>query len=172
MGISQMTSRPGKMGAKAHADWQAQYVPRGQHPSLGEGPRPLSRRAHIPVRAVTKPGLSTPPGLGPGGTRLWASVASEMVLRPDEVLVLEHACRTVDLLARIDEALTDAPLTVKGSMGQLVEHPLVSESRAQRATLARLLAQLKLIDDEERVAVQSQRRTRSARAAAQARWYS
>ncbi|NYG05718.1 hypothetical protein BJ986_000205 [Phycicoccus badiiscoriae] len=98
-------------------------------------------------------------------------MAAEMELRPDEVLVLEHAARTVDLLARIDEALVSAPLTVKGSMGQIVEHPLVSESRAQRATLARLLAQLKLLDsDDARVVAVAGRRTSRARAAAQARW--
>jgi hypothetical protein len=35
----------------------------------------------------------------------------DMEFRPDEVLSLEHAGRTVDLLARINEELTEAPLT-------------------------------------------------------------
>ncbi|WP_374969923.1 hypothetical protein [Terrabacter sp. BE26] len=97
-------------------------------------------------------------------------MADEMELRPDERLLLEHAARTVDLLARIDEALQEAPLTVKGSMGQLVEHPLVSESRAQRATLARLLGQLKLLDDDAKAVAVAKKRTSRARAAASARW--
>ena len=113
---------------------------------------------------------SLPAGLGPLGASLWRSVADVMHLRPDERLLLEHAGRTVDLLARIDEELTAAPLTVKGSMGQLVEHPLVSESRAQRATLARLLGQLKLLDDETRAVAVASARTGRARAAASARW--
>jgi len=113
---------------------------------------------------------SVPAGIGAVGARLWRSVADVMELRPDEKLLLEHAARTVELLARIDEELKSAPLTVKGSMGQLVEHPLVSESRAQRATLARLLAQLKLVDDETRAVAVAARRTGRARAAARARW--
>jgi hypothetical protein len=111
-----------------------------------------------------------PKGLADRGRRLWKTVTADHDLRADEVLLLEHAARTVDLLARIDEALTEAPLTVKGSMGQLVEHPLVSESRAQRATLARLLAQLKIPESDARAVVTAARRTGRARAAASERW--
>jgi hypothetical protein len=116
------------------------------------------------------PRESMPSGLSTGGRRLWRAVTRDMDLRPDEVLILEHAARTVDLLGCIDDALTEAPLTVKGSMGQLVEHPLVSESRAQRATPARLLAQLKLPDSDARAVVSAGERTSRARAAASQRW--
>jgi hypothetical protein len=58
------------------------------------------------------------------------------------------------------------PLTVKGSMGQEREHPLLSEIRQQRLTLARLLKQLELPDD---VAAPASR-TAEGRALARARW--
>jgi hypothetical protein len=38
-------------------------------------------------------------------------------------------------------------MTTKGSMGQLVIHPLIGELRAQRSARAALLRQLKLPDD-------------------------
>jgi ABC-type hemin transport system ATPase subunit len=119
---------------------------------------------------VTETRPRMPAGFGPRGRAFWRSVVTDFALRADEVLVLEHAARTVDVLARIDEALADAPLTVKGSMGQLVEHPLMSEGRAQRAALARLLAQLKLPDSDARAVVTAGQRSVAARAAVMERW--
>jgi hypothetical protein len=119
---------------------------------------------------MTETTVRAPAGLGAAGRRLWRAITDDNDLRADELLILEHAARTTDLLARIDAALVDAPLTVKGSMGQLVEHPLVSESRAQRGTLARLLAQLKVPESDTRVAVAAAERTGRAQAAASARW--
>lgn len=44
----------------------------------------------------------------------------------------------------LEAELSDAPLMVKGSMGQLVASPLVSEIRQHRMVLASLLKSLKL----------------------------
>jgi hypothetical protein len=57
------------------------------------------------------------------------------------------------------------PLVVKGSMGQEREHPLLSEARQQKGLMARLLAQIKL-PDEQLPSI----RTEQARHAAHARW--
>ena len=107
---------------------------------------------------------STPKGLDRTGRRLWRDVVSAYELRPDELILLDSACRTADLVVRLEAAMEGQPLTVRGSMGQEREHPLLSEARQQRSLLARLFAQLKLPDaDAEPVANQQ-------RDAAMARW--
>jgi hypothetical protein len=98
---------------------------------------------------------------------MWKRVVSAYKLRPDEVFVLESACRTADWIARLEASMEGQPLVVKGSMGQDREHPLLSEARQQRALLARLLAQLKL--PEEGSMVQETAATK-ARKAAMSRW--
>jgi len=114
--------------------------------------------------------VRAPKGLGPDGRRLWKSIAEAYDLRADEVSLLEDACREKDIVARLEDELATSPLTVKGSMGQEVASPLVSEVRQHRTTLAGLLKALKLPDSpagaQRRKAVVSQQ----AREAARARW--
>lgn len=105
-----------------------------------------------------------PSGLGKRGRRFWREVANGYELRPDELVLLETACRCIDLVADLEAGMADQPLTVKGSMGQVREHPLLSEQRQQRALLNRTLAQLDLPDAGEGVEM-NQHRT-----AAQSRW--
>jgi hypothetical protein len=83
-------------------------------------------------------------------------------LRPDELVLLESAARTFDTIAELQAALVGQPLIVPGSLGQQREHPLISEIRLQRVSLARLLAQLRLPDDDTAASV----RSTQARAAA------
>src|SRR5690606_5966339 len=109
----------------------------------------------------------TPQRLGRKARRLWRDVTSVYDLRPDELRVLEDACREVDLIERLEEELRDAQLVVRGSMGQPVANPLVQEIRQHRAVLRGLLGSLKLPDEDDRQALA---RSTSARAAAQARW--
>ena len=104
------------------------------------------------------------------GRRLWSDVVGTYTLRPDELLVLEHACREADLCDRIQTALDDGDLTVKGSMGQVVASPLVQELRQHRAVFARLVAQLKLPDDANPSGARMDGDT--ARSAAESRWRS
>ena len=104
------------------------------------------------------------------GRRLWRAIVHSFELGPDELIVLESACRTLDLVVRMDAALIDAPLLVAGSMGQKREHPLISESRQQRANMARLLAQLKLPEPDILNVARQGTRSVTARTAAQARW--
>ena len=111
-----------------------------------------------------------PAGLAAQGRKLWRDVVARYDLRADELQVLEQACRVRDTLDRLDAALMDAPLTVPGSMGQLREHPLVSEARQQRAALARLLNQLALPDLEAGAPSRAQQRSAWGRDAARSRW--
>lgn len=116
-------------------------------------------------------GKKKPPvGLGVAGTELWNDIAGGFDLRPDELRVLEHACREEDLIASMDAELhTDIAVgawSTKGSAGQDVAHPLLGEIRQHRTLSARLMAQLKLPDEGGG----AQSRSSAARAMANARW--
>jgi hypothetical protein len=120
--------------------------------------------------AATKVKPTTPAGLSKSGAAFWRSTTAKYVLRVDELVVLEAASRTLDILARLDEALSDAPLMVRGGQGQERENPLISEARQQRGVLARLVRQLALPDDATRTDAAAVARTEHARNAAQIRW--
>ncbi len=90
--------------------------------------------------------IPAPQGLSRRGRRFWREVVSTYKLRSDELVLLENACRCLDIIAELEAAMDGQPLLVKGSMGQERENPLLSETRLQRAQLNRTLAQLKLPD--------------------------
>jgi len=113
---------------------------------------------------------TAPKGLGRAGRRLWNEITKAYKLRPDEVRVLGDACREADLIERLEDELVDAPLMVKGSMGQLVASPLVSEVRQHRSTLSSLLKSLKLPDTDAAGERAESDASAQARAAARARW--
>ena len=102
------------------------------------------------------------------GRRLWKQIVTSKryELRPDELLVLEHACREADLIDELALAQRGAPMTVRGSQGQQVIHPLIAELRQHRATLNTLLKTLNLPDE----GAGAETRSTAARSAAQSRW--
>lgn len=115
--------------------------------------------------------MRKPAGLGAAGAKLWRSVVEvfDFAEEPGKVALLAQACRVADIVAELDEAADQAPLTVKGSVGQQVISPFIAEARAQRALLAQLLGRLGLPDsDEERdakAAKLSQTRRKAAKSA-------
>lgn len=112
--------------------------------------------------------MPPPADLGEPGRQLWEQVVNDFELGPDELGALVEACRTTDELDDLRAALRSAPLTVLGSTGQPVAHPLLAEIRRHRDTLARLLERLNLpAGDEDAGATPAQRR---AQRAAQQRW--
>ena len=113
-----------------------------------------------------------PVGLGVAGARLWRQVSGDFDLRADETVLLGAACTTLDTIARLVAAMIGAPLVVKGSLGQEREHPLLSELRQQRLTVARLLRQLDLLDVDEMAHLRSAARSAKGRALARERWSS
>jgi hypothetical protein len=116
------------------------------------------------------PSKPVPSGLDVAGKALWRSISSGYAFRPDELAVLEDACRTKDTIAAMERAWTadGRPMTTHGSRAQLVAHPLLTELRQYRAALALLLKQLKLPDEGETDFAGI--RSAKSRAAAQARW--
>lgn len=83
------------------------------------------------------------------GVSLWVDVVGKYDLRADELRVLGAACAAADMVAAFEQSWADEgfPLTTKGSMGQLVEHPLIGSIDKQRKALAAFLRQLKLPDE-------------------------
>lgn len=114
-----------------------------------------------------KPARRTPEGLSQKTGAWWRKVTADYVMRPDELVVLEKACRAMDRVATMEAELGSA-VTATGSMGQVVVHPLIPEIRAHEAQIKTLLQSLKL-PDLESGAVEEPRSTQ-ARAAAQSRW--
>ena len=110
---------------------------------------------------------AVPKGLG-AGAALWRAIVAKFDLRPDELVWLEMACRAQDRIVEMREARGGA-LTAKGSMGQLIAHPLLQEERAHEAQIAALLARLKLPDLAGEHAGEKPRSVQ-ARNAAQSRW--
>ncbi|PBA69940.1 hypothetical protein [Mycobacterium avium] len=112
--------------------------------------------------------MRSPAGLGAAGRRLWRSTVEvfDFTDEPHKVQILAQACRVADVVAELDEAADEAPLTVKGSMGQQVISPFIAEARAQRALLAQLLGRLDLPDTDEESEARAERLSRTRRRAA------
>lgn len=111
-----------------------------------------------------------PSKLGAPGRELWKSIAGVYELRPDELRILSDACREADLIAKLEEAQLDEPLTTKGSMGQKVISPFISELRQHRTVLSALLKSLKLPDSPAGSERKQDFVSEQARMAARARW--
>jgi hypothetical protein len=108
-----------------------------------------------------------PRDLGKAGAKLWREIVTSgsYELRPDELRILEDACREADLIDDLAAAMKTAPKMVRGSQGQDVINPMISELRQHRATLKSLLGALQLPDDTGETP-----RSVGARKAAQSRW--
>src|SRR5690606_9926792 len=94
-------------------------------PACGLAPvfRPSGQLDAPQVGAVAPGGLMSKPkkpaDLGKAGAALWASIAQDYMLRPDELTTLELACRARDRIAAMEDKRNGA-VTTTGSTGQLV----------------------------------------------------
>jgi hypothetical protein len=105
----------------------------------------MSRKAS-PIEAVPDVHPAPPPppkGLGEAGIDLWQRLVSEYDFSeaPEKELILAEAARTADMIAKLQRIVDAAgdELRVKGSQGQPVALPEISELRQHRAQLAGLL---------------------------------
>jgi len=86
-----------------------------------------------------------PAGLKTAGRALWRAVSEEFDLAEQERRLLVEAARCADQLD--DLAAVIAEQGTMGDDGKV--HPAVVEARLQRLALARLLASLRVPDDDE-----------------------
>ncbi len=89
-----------------------------------------------------------PAGLGTDALALWSSVIDSFDLEEHERALLVEACRTVDLLSKLEEELRRDGVLVESPQG-VKAHPAATEARQQRIALARLLAAMRLPQGEE-----------------------
>jgi len=95
-----------------------------------------------------------PRGLSPAGRKLWDAVNGDYELESHELLLLENAARTADLVAQLQARIDkDGPVSPEGKT-----HPAVAEIRQQRITLARLLVALRVPSGDEEARPTPQRR--------------
>jgi hypothetical protein len=86
-----------------------------------------------------------PRGLGPGGRRLWRTVAREWELEPgsEELELLRHACHAQDQVDRAQAELDAAgSLTFLDRFDRPAERPEIRVIRQARATVAQLVKQI------------------------------
>jgi len=93
-------------------------------------------------------GDAIPAGLAEAGAKLWRSVAEGFELDVHEELLLTQACRTADILDRLDVEARANPVTVINVKGDRVAHPALTESRQQSIVLSRLIASLRMPSGE------------------------
>lgn len=114
-----------------------------------------------------------PAGLREAGRALWRDVLADLAdgweLDARELHMLKRACRCADELERLDAAVDAEGVTVKGSRGQLVVNPGLSEARQLRLAQLRLLSAIEVVDPvtARRAATPAQARGRHA---AESRW--
>jgi hypothetical protein len=110
-----------------------------------------------------------PAGLGQRGRQLWKHVTAAYELSAPETELLVEACRSADLCEQLQELVDQGGLTSIGSKGEARANPLLTELRAARLVLLRVLASLDLPDDAGEPTVLPTR-TVGGRAGARARW--
>lgn len=89
-----------------------------------------------------------PPGIGSRASKLWRALNDEYEFTPPEAALLVEACRCVDRLDQLDDAIREVGPMVAGSTGQPVVNPALTEARGQQAVLHRLIAALQLSEDD------------------------
>lgn len=90
-----------------------------------------------------------PKGAKAAGKRLWADVVERYDLEERELVLLRQAVSTVDVLGSLQEAIdADGPLLFDGPEGRPRAHPAAVEARQSRIALARILAALRLPEED------------------------
>ena len=93
--------------------------------------------------STTKP--RPPKRLGPAGRRFWRDVMADFQLAgPHESALLEQACRELDIIDRLDDALTDAEVEVNTPAHGLVVNRLFAEVQQHRGAFRMLIRDLRL----------------------------
>lgn len=90
-----------------------------------------------------------PDDLAVSGLALWAAITTKYVIGAEQDRQqLVQACRTADLLDRLQEVVASDGVLAESSQG-IRTHPAVVELRQQRVVFARLLAALGVPSESE-----------------------
>ena len=139
------------------------------HAQVGDHrpPRPKPLPEGSVARCVSNALMSFPTDLGESGRGLWEALSDAFDFDPQELALLEVACRQADDVSELEAVIVRDGYTVPGSAGQQRLNGAVSEVRQGRLALGRLLGQLALPNEDGRVLTAKQRQ---AKRAADARW--
>ena len=114
-----------------------------------------------------------PVGLRDAGRTLWLRLHEQydFTTAPERLTLLEQACRTADVVGRLQDTVDQAAeWRTRGSQGQVVSIPELNELRQHRAQLATLIRALGLPDEEETTSGGYLTRSELGKRGAAARW--
>lgn len=91
----------------------------------------------------------TPTHLLAAGRELWKASLADVEFSPQELSILEEACRTRDNVRALDAAVRKDGVMIASSQGSRL-HPAIAEARQQRRVLAQMLVTLQIpgLDDD------------------------
>ncbi len=93
-------------------------------------------------------GTPAPPDdLGATGLALWRKLADVYEFEAQDLVVVTEACRVKDRLDALDAVVRSEGVTVTSPQG-VKAHPALTESRQQQIVLTRLVASLRLPDED------------------------
>ena len=99
---------------------------------------------------MTAPAARPPKRLGAAGRRFWRDITTDFQLTgPHEEAILEQACRELDIIDRLDDALIDADIEISTPAHGRVVNRLFAEAQQHRGAFRLLLRDLKLPTDPE-----------------------
>lgn len=114
-----------------------------------------------------------PDGLGDAGRALWAAIIGDLTddwrLDSRELHLLMRACRVEDELVALEKVIDRDGETTKGSRGQIVVHPALSEARQLRLVQLRLLSALEM-ENPASAGARATPASKRAKRAAGSRW--
>lgn len=116
---------------------------------------------------MTDDPLPPPGGLEAAGRQVWTSMMNAAIFDTAEAIVLETACKTADVIARLEGVVALEGVLAAGSQGQQRVHPALAELRLSRAMLAGLLVKLAPSSESSGKPFNA---SEHGRAAARARW--
>lgn len=125
------------------------------------------------VLDLTETTIPAPPEpLGEAGEHLWREMWTSFDFEdePGKQTILLRACKAQDTIRKLEDYAAEAPMRVKGSMGQVVLNGAYAEIRQYTNTLNNLVKSLNLPEADEESAEKAKRRSQAGKKAANARW--
>lgn len=88
-----------------------------------------------------------PAKLSAAARKLWKATVEDFALAEHELALLEKACRTLDVISDLEAIAAKEGAIIPSPQGSKA-HPALVECRQQRLAFARLIAALRIPDDD------------------------